>query len=142
MRILHLVILLFFGLQTSIAQETALFDKDGECRAYIDFDQDATIFLVNGVAAAFLEKDGDEIGIIGFNGEFLGWYEYGVLYDEKGDIVGFREGALNISTSAAPTFQVGFAPITPISPIFPFQPYLSSRWSSQSLTEFLYFGKR
>lgn len=134
---------LFISALPLFGQQITLFDKEGEPRAYIDYDQEATIFMWDGTPVAFVEKDGDELCIFGFNGDFLGWYEDGLVYDKKGYMVGAREGALNMFTKMEK--MKGFqklAPLKPITPITPFQPILSHSWSSISLTEFLFSGKK
>jgi hypothetical protein len=128
----------------SNAQQISLYDNDGEARAYIDFGEDATIFMWDGTPVAFLEKEGDDICVLGFNGSFLGWYEDGILYDKKGYIVGARKDKINFFTGIEEI--KGIQRITPIRPIITqvtsVQPVLLSRWSSTSLTEFLYFGNK
>lgn len=138
----HFLILLLFVVFISNAQETTLFDSNGDARAYIDYDEEATIFLWNGKPVAFLENDGSDMCVFGFNGNFLGWYEDGIIRNENGDAVGARKGAVNMVTSIEPIKSIQeITPIRPITPITPIKPIFSNSWSSQSLTEFLYSGK-
>jgi hypothetical protein len=135
-------ILLFFN-EAITAQQISLFDNNGEPRAYIDFDEEATIFFWDGTPVAFLEQDGREICVIGFNGNFLGWYEDGIVYDKKGYPVGAREGATNMMTKMERMKGMQkMTPMRPMTPMSPMQPMWKSSWSSTSLTEFLYFGKK
>ena len=126
------------------AQQVSLYNEEGEAIAYIDYGEEASIFLFDGTPVAFLEKDGDEIHIWGFNRSFLGWYEDGKLYDEEGEIVGGREDAIAGSVDAEP--WKGMQSITPIRPITsiitPRQPTFRNTWSDTPLIEFLYFGKK
>ena len=47
------------GLTTTVnAQQISLYDSEGEARAYIDYDEEATIFMWDGTPVAFVEKDG------------------------------------------------------------------------------------
>jgi len=78
------------------AQQTTLFDSNGEAVAYVDYDMSSTIYLWEGTPVAFLEKLNNENCVIGFNGEFMGWYENGIIYDLDGYIVGAKEGAVNM----------------------------------------------
>jgi hypothetical protein len=136
------LLVFFLGLTNLSAQEVTLFDSDGAARAYIDYSEDATIFLWNGTPVAFLENDGGDMCVFGFNGNFLGWYEDGIVYDKRGNAVGAREGAVNMITQIEPIKSIQqITPIRPITPITPIQPIWSSSWSSTSLTEFLYSGK-
>jgi|TARA_R110002049_G_scaffold307396_2_gene507774 hypothetical protein len=139
LKLLTLFLLLAF---TMNAQETTLFDSQGNARAYIDYDDDATIYLWNGKAVAFLENDGNDMCVFGFNGNFLGWYENGIVRDENGNAVGARNGATNMITNIEPIKSIQeISPIRPITPITPIKPIFSNSWSSESLTEFLYSGK-
>jgi hypothetical protein len=128
---------------TSLAQQVSLFDREGEARAYIDFDEDATIFLWDGTPVAFIEKDGREMCVFGFNGRFLGWYEDGIVYDKNGYVVGARKGAISMMTRIERIKSIQkITPIRPITPITPIQPILKSSWSNASLAEFLWSGKK
>ncbi len=125
------------------AQQISLYDSEGEAQAYIDYDEEATIFLWDGTLTAFLEKDGDDICVFGFNGNFLGWYEKGIIYNKNGYAVGAKEGAVNMITRVERIKSIQqITPIRPITPITPIQPILKSSWSKTSLTDFLYFGTK
>jgi len=125
------------------AQQVSLYDSEGEARAYIDYDEEATIFLWDGTPVAFVEKDGSDLCVFGFNGSFLGWYEDGIIYDKKGDAVGARKSAVSMITKIERIKGIQkITPIRPITPITPIQPILKSSWSNTSLTEFLYYGKK
>jgi hypothetical protein len=124
------------------AQEVSLFDSNGEAIAYIDFSEDATIFMWDGTPVAFLEKDGSDVCVFGFNGNFMGWYEEGIIYDKKGYAVGATKAATNMITKIERIKGIKrITPIRPITPITPIQPVFKSSWSSTSLSEFLFFGK-
>lgn len=128
---------------TLSAQQISLYDNNGEARAYIDYDEDATIFMWDGTPVAFVEKDGRNLCVFGFNGSFLGWYEDGIIYDKKGYAVGARKGAVSMITKIERIKGIQkITPIRPITPITPIQPIWKSSWSNTSLTEFLYYGKK
>lgn len=135
------MLLVFCSLQ-SIAQKVTLFDSKGNARAYIDYDEKETIFLWNGKPVAFLNNDGSDVCVFGFNGNFLGWYEDGIIRDKNGDAIGVRKGAVNMVTSIEPIKGIQeITPIRPITSITPIKPFFSNNWSSKSLTEFLHSGK-
>lgn len=137
-----LLLFLFISISNIYAQEIALFDSEGIARAYIDYSENATIFLWNGTPVAFLDNDGGDMCVFGFNSNFLGWYEDGIIYDKRGNAVGARKGAVNMITQIEPIKGIQqITPIRPITPITPIKPIWSNSWSSTSLTEFLYFGK-
>lgn len=137
------LLLTILAVSTLSAQQISLYDRGGEARAYIDYDEDATIFMWNGTPVAFIEKEGSDLCIFGFKGNFLGWYEDGIIYNKEGYIVGAREDAVNIITKIEKIKSIQkITPIRPITPITPIQPILKSSWSNTSLTEFLYHGKK
>src|SRR5690606_16764012 len=139
-----LIFFVFICLSTYVnAQQISLYDKDGEARAYIDYDQDATIFLWDGTPVAFIKKDGGNACIFDFRSGFFGWYKEGIVYDKKGFMVGARKDAVSMMV---PKFEgmKGIQKMTPIrsvTPVTPMQPILMSSWSNTSLTEFLYWGE-
>jgi hypothetical protein len=144
MKSILLTIMTLLSLTVTVnAQQISLFDSKGEARAYIDYNEDATIFMWDGTPVAFLEKDGSDICVFGFNGSFLGWYEDGIIYDKKGYAVRAREGATNMMTKMERMKSMQrMTPMRPMTPMTPMQPMWKSSWSSTSLTEFLYFGKK
>jgi hypothetical protein len=141
-KLLFLSLSLFTLSLIAASQQVSLYDKDGEAQAYIDYEQESTIFMWNGTPVAFLEKDGSDVCVFGFNGTFLGWYADGIIYDKNGYGVGARKGATNMITKIERIKGIQkITPIKPITPITPIQPILKSSWSSTSLMEFLYSGK-
>lgn len=143
MKKLLFLILTILTVSTLFAQQISLYDSDGEARAYIDYDEDATIFMWDGTPVAFVEKDGSDLCVFGFNGSFLGWYENGIIYDKKGYAVGARKGAVSMMTKMERMKGMQkMTPMRPMTPMTPMQPMWNSSWSNTSLTEFLYYGKK
>lgn len=143
MKTLIIGIFILFGLSTVNAQQISLYDSEGEARAYIDFDKNGTIYMWDGTPVAFINNDGRDLCVIGFNGKFLGWYIEGIIYDKKGYAVGARKGAVNIITKIEKIKGIQrITPIRPIVPISPIKPILGNNWSNTSLTEFLFYGKK
>jgi hypothetical protein len=66
--------------------DTTLFNKNGEAVAYITVDFNQTIFLWEGLPVAYLFN---EEHVYGINGRHLGWFRDGVLYNNRGERVGF-----------------------------------------------------
>jgi hypothetical protein len=140
--IIVLLVLLGFT-ETVNAQQISIFNKEGEARAYIDFDKNGTIYMWDGSPVAFITTKGKDMCIIGFNGNFLGWYIDGIVYDKKGEVVGARQGALNMNTKIEKIKGIQkITPIRPITPITPIRPMLKNNWSNTSLSEFLFSGKK
>lgn len=67
--------------------QVTLYDAGKESVAYIDYPDDATIYLFDGAPVAFIQSE--EL-VFSFNGRFLGWYRDGVLYDRTTYAVGAR----------------------------------------------------
>lgn len=80
---LKLLTLFLFLVFTMNSQETALFDIQRNAQAYIDYNDDSTIYLLNEKLVAFLKNDRRDIHIFGFNGNFFGWYENGIVRSKK-----------------------------------------------------------
>lgn len=66
--------------------ETTLYNKDGRAVAYIAEDYHSTIYLWEGVPAAYLHEDEH---VYGFNGRHLGWFKGEVLFTHRGERIGF-----------------------------------------------------
>lgn len=66
--------------------EKTLFDKHGEAVAYLTDDYHQTIYLWEGYPAAYLY---DDRHIYGINGRHLGWFIDEIIYNQKGERIGF-----------------------------------------------------
>ena len=73
--------------------EETLFEATGEPVAYIDYDDDATIYLWNGKPVAYIDSDNC---IYGFNGKHLGWFEDGIVWNLKGERNGYNKNTLPV----------------------------------------------
>ena len=65
--------------------EITLFDQSGKPTAYLDTDDEFTIWMWEGHAVAYL--DGNVI--YGWNGQHLGWYVDEIVYDLDGYQTGY-----------------------------------------------------
>lgn len=146
MKQLLLFALMILTVSTLSAQQVSLFDKEREARAYIDYDKEATLFMWDGTPVAYIEKKGKNLCIFGFDGDFLGWYEDGVVYDKKGYVVGAREGASSmiphIKTERIKGIQKTIPTRRMVTSFTTTKPIFKRQWSNTSLTELLYFGKK
>ena len=77
--------------------EITLFDPNGNPCAYIDTN-DMTIFLWSGEPVAYLQNE----NIYGFNGNHLGWFEDGILWDHNGTKVGYTRNTLRVYANYEP----------------------------------------
>ena len=125
------------------AQQISLYGSDGEARAYIDYNKNATVFLWDGTPVAFVISNRNELYIIGFNGSFLGWYADGIIYDRNGNAIGARKGATSMVYRVERVKGVQqVIPVRPVTPIIPVKPVFKSFWGNTPLIEFLYYGKK
>lgn len=60
--------------------QVTLYDRETEAIAYIDYEDDSTIYTFEGEPLAYIEADK---WVYGFNGKLLGWYSESVLYDRS-----------------------------------------------------------
>jgi len=121
------------------SQQVSLFDSEGEAIAYIDFEEDATIFTWGGTPVAFLDKDGSDICIFNFRGSFLGWYDGGIIYDKNGYAVGARKGATSMMTKMERMKGMQkMIPMKPMTSMTPIKPFWKNSWSATSLSEFFF----
>ena len=120
-----------------MGQET-LFDSRGAPVAYIDYDDELTIYSVAGAPLAYLDGD----NVYGFNGRHLGWYEGGVLWDHSGVRAGFRQDASAVFTQFEPFkgFKQ-FKPFKGFQQFAPFKPFKGAGYIEQSLEVWLERGR-
>ena len=71
-------------------EEINLLNHVGAGVAYIDTEDDSTIYLWNGTPAAYLQGD----TVYGFNGRHLGWFEEGIVRGSRGMRVGYTEDTI------------------------------------------------
>ncbi len=130
-------------LVTTFAQEVTLFDSEGEARAYIDANDDLTIYLWKGTPVAYLVPDNNDFHIYGFNGKHLGWFEDGIIRDNDGYVIGFVKGAINKSTKYEPyKGYKAYKPYKSYTEYAPYKPYYKSRFSNIPLALFLRRGEK
>lgn len=119
--------------------EKILYDKEGEAVAYVASDYEGTIYLWEGVPAAYLFEDSHVYGI---NGRHLGWFKDEVMYNNDGDRVGFTSNTCPVPI-AKPRPKSKKAPRDEIRPRWsaPPLPKLSFRPAAKSLSDFLSEGQ-
>lgn len=67
--------------------ETTLYDKGGRPIAYISPENDNAIYLWDGHAVCYIDRD----KIYGWKGKHIGWFVNNIVYDTKGYRVGFTK---------------------------------------------------
>lgn len=65
--------------------EVTLFDGGGNASAYIAVNDELTIYLWNGKPVAYLVDDSNGgYAVYGFNGQHLGWFAGGIVWNHAG----------------------------------------------------------
>lgn len=73
-----------FPANASDDNEISLFNASGKPVAYIALDEEMTIYLWSGKPVAYLKRGSDGYDIYGFNGDHLGWFLNGAIWDHDG----------------------------------------------------------
>jgi hypothetical protein len=142
--LLAIFIAVLFSLSAMAAEkEITLFDSDGQAVAYIALDNDLNIYLWKGQPVAYLKKEAGEVHIYGFNGDHLGWYEKGIVWNHKGRAVGFVEGAVTKLTKFEPLKGLRkMTPLKALEKLAPMKPVLKDEFSDCPLKGFLLMGMK
>ena len=137
-----ILLVLLFSMNLSAQDEISLFNSDGDTTAYIDTeDDDLTIYLWGGKPVAYLHKKSGEFHVYGFNGNHLGWFIDGIIWDHEGDVVGAIKEATSMYTNYEPyKGYKEYKPYKGYKEYAPYKPYLSRSWSSMNFKLFLLQG--
>lgn len=125
--------------------QVALYDKEKAAIVYIDYDDEATIYMWEGTPVAYLVSDhavtpADEV--YGFSGKCLGWYHEGVLYGRDGYAVGARhgvlKGAINMNVTQIERVKgvKHVKPLKSVREVRPVQHVFLNNWSETALEDF------
>lgn len=119
--------------------EETLFDPDGNPVAYIDYDDESTIYLWDGSPVAYISEENQ---IYGFNGRHIGWFEGGVIRNLIGEINGFNSQKLPVFAKFEPfkAFKK-FKPFKAFKEFAKFKAFNGLSRSNTSLAQFLISGK-
>ncbi len=119
--------------------EKTLFNKNGDPIAYIADDYNATIFLWDGSAVAYIYE---EEYVYGINGRPLGWWIDEILYDGNGDRIAFSSGTCPVAIGKEPP-KTKKEPVDELRPrwALPPLPKLRFDFASQDLVDFLKEGQ-
>ncbi len=116
------------------AAEITIFDHQGEAVAYVDTDEEATVFMWSGLPVAYISGT----NIYGFNGKHLGWINQGILYDHEGYGVGFFKNATTTLTQLESLKGLKqLKPLRALKELEPLQLLFSSYWTNTPLGIFL-----
>ena len=117
--------------------ETTLYDVNENPVAYIADDGENSIYLWSGHAVSYINDE----NIHGWNGQHLGCFADGIVYDLQGTRVGFTRKRCPVATYAEPAKYVKYAKYVRYARYAPYaRPALSVGYSNQSLESFLQSG--
>lgn len=118
--------------------QVTLFNATGAAIAYVDFDDDATIYSFAGEPLAYLRED----HVYGFNGKHLGWFDQGILRDHSGSAAGFSKDKSPVFTQFEPFkgFKQ-FKPFKGFQEFAPFKPFVSATSIPGTLYDWLARGR-
>ncbi len=133
-KLVFLIILAFsFNLY---CQQVNLYDRYGNAIAYVDYGNNGAIYTWDGTPVAFIDQQGNDYAVFTYNGDFLGWYENGAIYDQNGNIMAASENNLLTVPSVAPVKAVPqIEPVRPVTPVAPVKPIFTSSWSSMDFSD-------
>jgi hypothetical protein len=118
--------------------EETLFDLYGNPIAYIDYSNENSIYMWNGVPVAYLEPDKT---VYGFNGKHLGWYENGEFRNIRGEIAGYNLESSPVYTKYEPYKSYKrYLPYKRIKQIANNKPIYGVSRSKESLAQILTSG--
>jgi len=120
--------------------EETLFDSHGNPVAYINHDDEATIYLWDGTPVAYIS---DNNTIYGFNGKHLGWFEEGIVRNLSGEKSGFNQKTLPVYAKYEPYKSYKkYKPYKSYKQYAKYKPYYSYVTSNEGLINFLTNGKK
>ena len=99
-----------------------------------------TIYLWSGEPVAYLGED----SVYGFNGEHLGWYRNGAIYDQHGQVVVAAAGRF-VNTAQLTADIKGYEhykPFKSFKEFKPFKPLFSESWSDTPARVYLAQGTK
>lgn len=138
MRFLIAVSILFCGwVCQALPEEITLYNSDGAAVAYVDSEDDMTIYLWKGKPVAYLENG----SVWGFNGKHLGWFSKGIIRDDEGYAVGCVQDAISMLYKLEPLKGLkSLKPLKSLQELEPLKPLPKERWSPIPLSLFLAEG--
>ena len=89
---IYVFLLIAFNPIKAKSQQESLFNSDGYAIAYIDYGECNTIYLYDGTPVAFVQNDGCNFCVYGFNGLFIGWLTDGIIFDRQGYPLAVKRG--------------------------------------------------
>ena len=129
------VVFFYIGPRIAHAEEITLYNSHGAAIAYVDTDDEMTIYLWGGKPVAYLEKG----SVWTLNGQHLGWFENGIIINHDGFVEGCVKGAISMLYSLEPLKGLKMLkPLKGLQTLEPLKPLDRQTWASTPLS--LYLG--
>lgn len=107
--------------------EVTLFNGAGKADAYIAVDDELTIYLWGGKPVAYLEKDSSGgYHVYGFNGNHLGWFVKGIIWDHEGKASCATKEAMSSTEYEPYKAYKQYKPYKAYTQYAPYRPYFSN----------------
>jgi len=120
----------FISLSSLSANSLVFYDSKGNAVAYIDPNEDLTIYLWSGKPVGYLEDD----NIYGFNGKHLGWLYNDAIYNHDGYVVAALSNIFSGGTKRLPPKGIkGFKPFKSFKQFEPYKPLFKLQWATSQL---------
>lgn len=109
------------------SDEVTLFDGYGKASAYIDLQDEFTIYLWGGKPVAYLKRDhSGGYHVYGFNGKHLGWFVDGVIWSHDGNAsCAIKEKMKRTEFEPYKSFKQ-FKPFKNFPEFAPYRPYFTN----------------
>lgn len=108
------------------ADDLSFFGSDGRAVAFIEANNDTTIYLWSGKPVGYL----DENSVYGFNGKHLGWLKDGAIYDHEGELIAASARSFkNPPLAQAPKGLKELKPLKGLKELKPLKPLFGLSWS-------------
>ena len=125
------------------AEEISLFSSKGKAVAYIDTNEELTIYLWAGTPVAYLSEDSaGGYHIYGFNGKHLGWFIKGILRDHRGDVACGVKDVMNTTQFEPFKGFKNFKPFKAFKVFSPFRPNFTNSFGQISCDFLLKTGSK
>lgn len=110
-------------------EEFTFFNGAGKAEAYVALDDELTIYLWSGKPVAYLVRDSQGgYNVYGFNGQHLGWFVRGVIWDHEGNAsCAVREVLQSTQNEPFKAFKQ-FKPFKSFTQFAPFRPSFSNKF--------------
>ena len=117
--------------------EETIFDQDGNAVAYIDYNDENTIYMWDGTLFSYLDEENH---IYRFNGKHLGLFEDGIIWNLIGDRTGYNKQTIPVFAKFEP-FKA-FKKFKSFKEFAKFKPFKMTSRRNTSLQQFLAEGQK